>query len=844
MRSNPVALSRWIGTGIPVLVILLGLVVSGTAQDATNPARMASPLDEIADLRQRSMDENLSIEVRSNALDQCLELREKMIAEGRVRGDLELASWHADQAADLLLRRVEFPNSWSTHLFNADPTCPLLPAEIPLLIARGIEQAGLAEALVKSAIEEIQSRPENDQEDLDLLERLRFEQELRIPLLESIGLILASNIDQGASIDALERLDRISEEVVERNQVRSIVDSWKIQAALASKDRERLSELLASANLDPSELDRIRIAAVLEGPDHARKMAAAAFEGSDEQRVYERMLFADLHARYLSESLKHSDSPEPGKWNDGTATLWLRLLEEDHQTREVIDAAIAARLVGRTDAQGDAGMPLAAAWAVGRAELARRSQGEIGNPSVTERLRKGVRENQASALVRARALDMLFRLLLQEGERLEAARIGGILFREHPDFPNANPELVADLVEPWAVRGDPDAATLYEDALTHLIENESTVHDRAAIRRNQADRIRLAEHLVRTERPKEGCLIVLSVDPQTESIACDLLEVRSNCLEALGRVDELGPEALIDLQDQLEKDGRGYLARFSNNGTTPVSSNLLRVFHGSKLASVRSNLRRGYRAEDLEKTTQIIDRIDLDRQLRIEALFLRHQIRLLNSETREAAIETAPDIGYAIGLDLELAMRRLVAELEATIERVHEARDAGRKADAVQLCRERLRAVTRLITPEDVMHLTFQERMIVAEAQTLSGWQDKSIILWESLAGEQPNAWAVLEGRADALFLSEKEAELGEAIQLYRRLGQGAPDQFVPAATWWNAQRGQLLVLEKVGRSLERIAPRIQRLRLQDPELGGLRFKKSFDTLQERVLDRENESTD
>ena len=189
-------------------------------------------------------------------------------------------------------------------------------------------------------------------------------------------------------------------------------------------------------------------------------------------------------------------------------------------------------------------------------------------------------------------------------------------------------------------------------------------------------------------------------------------------------------------------------------------------------------------------------------------------------------------------------MRRLVGELETTIEDVHEARDAGRTEEVVRLCEQHLRAVTRLIAPADVMPLTFQERMVVAEAQALSGWQKKSITLWESLAREQPDAWEVLQGKADALFLSEEEADLGEAIQLYRRLGQGAPGQFVPAATWWNAQRGQLLVLEKVGRSLERIPPRIQRLRLQDPELGGPRFKNSLDTLQERVLARENDQTD
>ena len=633
MRSKSVARSRWPATGALVLAMLLGSAVPVGAQDATAPAKTLSQIEVVADLRRQSMDETSSIEVRSTALDQCLELRETLIAEGRARGELELASWHADQSEDLLLRRIEFPNSWSTHLFNADRSCPLLPAEIPLLIARGIEEASRAAALVESAIEELRSRPEGDPKDLDLLRRLEFERDLRIPLLESIGLILASNIEAGASIDALERLDRISDEVVERNDVRPIIDSWKIQAALASKDHKRLPELLANTDRVPSQLDRIRIVAVLEGPERAGEIAADAFELCDEQRVYERLLLADLRSRYLNEFQRGPDSTEPATWNDGSVALWLRLLEEEHPTREVIDAAIAARLVGSTEARGDSALPLAAAWAAGRTDLARRSRGEPADAAVTRQLQRGVEETPASDLVRARALDILFRLLLQEGERLEAARIGGILFQEHPDYPEADPALVADLVEPWATSGDQAAAALYEVALTNLIENQLEVPGGAAVRRRQADRIRLAEHLLKTGRPQKGWSMVSSVDPQTESIACALLEVRSTCLEELGRDRTMEPEALISLQEQLEEDGRGYLARFSNSGTTSVSANLLRNFHASRLASVRSNLRRGYRAQDLERTVQIIDRTDLDRELRIEALFLRHQIRLLDSET-------------------------------------------------------------------------------------------------------------------------------------------------------------------------------------------------------------------
>lgn len=72
----------------------------------------------------------------------------------------------------------------------------------------------------------------------------------------------------------------------------------------------------------------------------------------------------------------------------------------------------------------------------------------------------------------------------------------------------------------------------------------------------------------------------------------------------------------------------------------------------------------------------------------------------------------------------------------------------------------------------------------------------------------------------------------------YRRLGRGEPGDLVPDDVWWQAQLRQLLILEKVGRSLDRIAPRVERLRLVDEQLGGPRFKEQFETLVGRLLSR------
>ena len=80
MRSKSVASSQPIWSGALVLTMSLGLGGPGArplgAQETTTQAMERSRVTELADLRRRSMNEDLSIEARSTALDQALEVRE------------------------------------------------------------------------------------------------------------------------------------------------------------------------------------------------------------------------------------------------------------------------------------------------------------------------------------------------------------------------------------------------------------------------------------------------------------------------------------------------------------------------------------------------------------------------------------------------------------------------------------------------------------------------------------------------------------------------------------------------------------------------------------------------
>ena len=131
------------------------------------------------------------------------------------------------------------------------------------------------------------------------------------------------------------------------------------------------------------------------------------------------------------------------------------------------------------------------------------------------------------------------------------------------------------------------------------------------------------------------------------------------------------------------------------------------------------------------------------------------------------------------------------------------------------------------------------DRVGIARVLSEGALPRSALSAWDALAREHPGALEILVGRADALWrLENDEDALGEAMLIYRRLGQGEPGTLVPEAVWWLAQLRQLLILEKVGRSLDRLGPRIERLRLIDDELGGPRFKEQFETLSARLRSR------
>ena len=101
--------------------------------------------------------------------------------------------------------------------------------------------------------------------------------------------------------------------------------------------------------------------------------------------------------------------------------------------------------------------------------------------------------------------------------------------------------------------------------------------------------------------------------------------------------------------------------------------------------------------------------------------------------------------------------------------------------------------------------------------------------IYDRLLEAHPNAGSLLLGRAECLFALGGEPRLVEAMGIYRRLASAGMES--DPRRWWLSQLRMLEILDVTGRNSDRIAPRIRRLREQDPDLGGADTKRGFEGL-------------
>ena len=767
-----------------------------------------------------------SDEVRSKALDSALESRSVLIGLDASQDDPRRPIWLTDQAEALLLQRIEFPSSWSTHLMVAHPSCPLMPAEIPLIVARGLQEILRAEACVARMIAQVEATDgfDDDPKLITLHERLEFEETLRIPLLKAIGLLLASKADPESGIDAFALLESMRTRKDLSDTTREVVEHWFRQAVIRTRNGQALRALTADAGLrsDENALETLREAALLEERSEIIELATKMIRRLDEERSYEKLLIADVVEQMIGSAEARAEH---------AGATWTMLLDDSEEDENwTLDAPLSARLadLGRSG-KGDAAS-LAILWAIGQQELALRSRDDLGDPKMLETLAQAVRKAPADEPARARALETAIRIALLEEERLLAAELCQILYQEHPRHPFGGPRLVADLTEPWARAGRREACLRHEKALEDLIESLSGRNDESDI---GLQTLRLAEHYLRQGRPKRSRELLGGFRPLNPREAARYLDA---CLQEIVMIrgsEEMTDEG-VDLEyDLLRRNVERMLGEFG-----PLDETLQAAASRARLATISGRTRLPRTSRSKRIVEEIIERENIPGEIRIEALFLRHAMGLKSPSERSSQLESMPWLVRAFELGPTSAGKRLTKTIEERLNSLESLRDIpGQPPDEDGIIDE-LKTLARLVDPEMVTSLSMQERVLIGRCFNELGLEDRAIAHWDALATEQPDAWVIMQGRADAFALSSDVSDLAEAMRLYMRLGQGRPGEEVPEEAWWSAQLGQLLMLEKADRSTERIPPRIERLKLIDSDLGGARLRIKFESLAKRMTQK------
>jgi hypothetical protein len=107
---------------------------------------------------------------------------------------------------------------------------------------------------------------------------------------------------------------------------------------------------------------------------------------------------------------------------------------------------------------------------------------------------------------------------------------------------------------------------------------------------------------------------------------------------------------------------------------------------------------------------------------------------------------------------------------------------------------------------------------VVLRALLAGGLHDSALPIARRLVAARGDRQDALLALAECLWAVSSPAALAEAMPLYDRIARGAAEE---SPAWWLAQLRRLQILDRVSRSVDAIAPKVQRLRAMDPGLGG-----------------------
>jgi len=201
------------------------------------------------------------------------------------------------------------------------------------------------------------------------------------------------------------------------------------------------------------------------------------------------------------------------------------------------------------------------------------------------------------------------------------------------------------------------------------------------------------------------------------------------------------------------------------------------------------------------------------------------RLRMLEERIRALAIATRTIEGDARVAAVASADPAAAADAAARVLRRMSAADLGTAAasqpDAQLVARiGRLSDATLRLAPP-----TPDRDEVLARALVLAGMHDAALGCARRAVAARGERADLLLSLAEALWGIGGEPALAEAFGLYDRVARTVPEG---SPAWWLCQVRRIQVLDRVGRSTDAIAPRVERLKALDPALGGPAFSATL----------------
>lgn len=783
-------------------------------------------------------------EKRLAAIERILSVRGELIEEEKAHP--QRAIWLTDQAADLFFELLPTEATDLTALFG-------LPTEVQrrraARVARQMnELTTLAEVEIQRAIRRIEEADGYREDESLQMQRRRLardERERRIPFLRGIAAFLHAELDLRSPSEkrefceiAARQLEPLDGELLEG----SLLSRERLYRGLALARLGRYEEaeaLFRQVATDESTAARdifaARMGGVVNRADNRGLDAALTALDSIEPKytgaegLFYRVLIADQ--RFLlrrAQALRESGDARSDAMSDAFAAYLDLLNDRESAGPETMRAIVFARLAQAADEQTPVA-ELPAIVAVARADRLLRH--EERPEKAIELLESVLGRDDLAPSEQAAALFALGRALYEAGRPIEASQCFVRMAREHPiegEAPRAvelAAGIAADLHREFPADGE--VRQVLHEALAVLLEQFPDLPD--------IDHWRyVAGRLAMSEGDFPAAVAMFRRLAPTAERWPDAQFMQVNALLAAVKAQPDGPqrrrdaEELIAVGERAERALRQALddVSASRRGDLLYYLAFLRVFRAEALRETDRE------EAALEALSGIEREAGLDNAILAAALRVRidaHQALGRREDARgeiERLLEAAPNEAGGV---IDSMLSSMLAEVQSLLE---VGADEAARNQAQRELAPLARLLERWIAGADLEEGDRRPLLRrAADVYRLAGLFDDALRLYDRLLRRYPDAVELLFGRAECLFGLEDERE-AEAMGLYKRIVAAGPD--AGHHYYWQSQLRMLQILDRVQQNVQRIAPRISRLRLQDPELGGDRYRRKFQRLERK----------